>query len=170
MWGSIFDFINCVKQNGREVKKSCDDKWAGDIVTVSVTPSSGFQFELGVSYDNLKLQGPMAEWNWGQRCMGKNDHITANSADLKQMKVWLHKEVEAYLQATSFKDNVLQETAFANVNELGQVSFEIPNDRLNKYNININLSDGRTITITPENVHQYAFLNPINEKTIFTLK
>lgn len=152
-----------------EIGKSCDGKWAGYFHVIQVTASDSYTFRNPLTSNQLKLEGPMRDWNMGQRCP-QNDKILLDKADIKQMRVWLYQDVTAHLEMTSYKDSTIDETTFARVDDLGKISFEIPTNKLNKYSIEIKLSNGNVINITPENINEKAYLNIIGDNTMFTLK
>lgn len=155
----------------RPVARSCDNKFSGYLNIIEVAASEGYYFKSSfnpVPNADLKLEGPMAAWNASHRC---HDNILVNDINLKRMVLWLHQNVSAHLEVTSFKDETNTDSAFPSVDENGDVSFSIPTERLtSKYNISVALSNGNLIIITPENVNTLAYLNNIENKTKFTLK
>lgn len=164
------EFVNYFGCEGNVIGMSCDNKFAGYYHIIDIHPSPGYYFENVSNYlDILKLEGPMAGWNGGQRC-SQNDKVLANNSDYKQLRLWLHKEVSAHLELTSYKDMTIFDTAHGNVDENGNISFKIPDEKLNKYNIEIRLSDGSITNINESNVNDLAYLNKVNGQTIFTLK
>ncbi len=154
-----------------ELGRSCDNKWYGYLHIIQITPSAGYEFRAPVSLakENLVLGGPMAEWNWRQRCP-QNDKILLDKPDIKQVKLWLHQNVTAQLKMTSYRDTTLSETTSGNVDELGRVSFSIPTAKLNKYSIEVRLSNGNFVNINPGNINDKAYLNTYGDNTVFTLK
>ncbi|WP_121812000.1 hypothetical protein [Mucilaginibacter kameinonensis] len=155
---------------GRPKGMSCDNKWVGYYSIIDIHPSPGYTFETGEDYiSELKLEGPMAGWNGGQRCP-KNDQWLINTPEYKQLKLWMHQDVNAHLEIPSYRESTYSETAFGTVDLNGKISFKIPNSRLRNYNIEIRLSDGTITNINQSNVNTLAYLNQEEDNTIFTLK
>ncbi|WP_367866967.1 hypothetical protein [Pedobacter sp. WC2423] len=164
------EFVNYFGCEGNAIGMSCDNKYPGYYHIIDIQPSSGYHFENVNNYlDMLKLEGDDRDWNGMQRC-SQNDRILADRSDYKQLRVWLHKAVTAHLELTSYKDMTIFDTAHGNVDENGNISFKIPDERLNKYNIEIRLSDGSITNINESNVNDLAYLNKVSGQAIFTLK